>query len=287
MKLIAIDMDGTLLNPEQIVSRKNRQAIQEAQSRGIKVVIATGRAHFDAQMFLEEAGLALPIIGANGATLHDKEGRRQLSVPMAEHQAYDILAWLEENEYYYEVFTNRAIFTPHHGRDLLSIELDRLESANPETDRKALERASKRQFNQSGYAFISSAADIKKEEVEIYNILAFSFLKEKRDRGWAQFQREEQLTLVSSGDHNFELEHLHASKGQMLKYLADMEGISLEDAAAIGDSFNDLSMMNAVGCSAAMGNARDEIKRQCSITAPSNADDGVAAVITQMLEQHV
>ncbi|MGY4691318.1 Cof-type HAD-IIB family hydrolase [Salibacterium sp. K-3] len=286
MKLAAIDMDGTLLNPEQKISKANVKAIRDAAQHGVKVVIATGRAHFDAWTFLEEAGLTLPVIAANGATFHDEKGDLQQSVPMPEEKAHAILSWLEDNDYYYEVFTNRAIFTPHHGRDLLSIELDRLESANPAVDRKTLEHAAARQFNQSGYAFISSASDIRQEHVEIYNILAFSFLQEKRDEGWARFQGEEQLTLVSSGDHNFELEHHNASKGQMLQYAAGKEGIALEDTLAIGDSFNDLSMMRTAGYSAAMGNARNEIKQQCTITAPSNAEDGVAAIITQMLEQH-
>ncbi|RSL33045.1 HAD family phosphatase [Salibacterium salarium] len=284
MKLIAIDMDGTLLNPKQTISPQNKEAIQTAMDEGIQVVIATGRAHFDAHTFLEEAGLSVPIIGANGATYHNKKGELELSVPIAKEQAYDILSWLNDENYYYEVFTNRAIYTPHHGRNLLNIELDRLQSANPQLNREELETAAIKQFNQTGYAFLSSFEDIKKEDIEIYNILAFSFLEEKRNKGWDQFKKETSLTLVSSGDHNFELEHHNASKGNMLTYLASQHNLLLEETLAIGDSFNDLSMMNAAGHSIAMGNAKPEIKNKCSHVTLSNQEDGVAHAIAQLLE---
>ncbi|RSL34889.1 HAD family phosphatase [Salibacterium salarium] len=284
MKLIAIDMDGTLLNSQQTISRQNKEAIQAAISQGIQVVIATGRAHFDAQTFIGEAGLALPIIGANGATYHNQQGELELSVPIPNEKAFDIISWLHDEEYYYEIFTNQAIYTPHHGRNLLSIELDRLQSANPSINRDELEAAALKQFNQTGYAFLSSFEDIKKEDTEIYNILAFSFLKEKRDKGWDQFKEEKSLTLVSSGDHNFELEHHNASKGNMLTYLASQYNLPLEETMVIGDSFNDLSMMNAAAYSVAMGNAREEIKQKCTHVTLSNQEDGVADAISLILE---
>ncbi|MCP3763499.1 Cof-type HAD-IIB family hydrolase [Domibacillus sp. A3M-37] len=74
MKLIAIDMDGTLLNDRNQILLENIQVVREAQSTGIEVVIATGRAYFDAAQLMKDAGLTTWIIGANGATIHDPNG---------------------------------------------------------------------------------------------------------------------------------------------------------------------------------------------------------------------
>src|SRR5690625_5316380 len=100
-------------------------------------------------------------------------------------------------------------------------------------------------------------------DADIYNILAFSFAEEKLAKGWKKFGSRQDLTIVSSSKHNFELEHKNASKGIALQSLAEKLNIRLEDTAAVGDSFNDLSMLKIAGRSAAMGNAdqRSEERR--------------------------
>ncbi|EWH20084.1 HAD family hydrolase, partial [Bacillus haynesii] len=128
MKMIAVDLDGTLLNSESKISKENIDAIKKAREHGIEVVVATGRASFDVQAIFEPTGIKTWIISANGAVIHDPEGRLYHSVPLDRKRAEGILRWLEENNYYYEVFSDEAIFTPQNGRELLDIELDRLKS---------------------------------------------------------------------------------------------------------------------------------------------------------------
>lgn len=74
MKMIAVDLDGTLLNSESKISKENIDAIKKAREHGIEVVVATGRASFDVQTIFEPTGIKTWIISANGAVIHDPEG---------------------------------------------------------------------------------------------------------------------------------------------------------------------------------------------------------------------
>src|SRR5699024_8257285 len=110
MGLIAIDLDGTLINNQHEISTENINAIKQAQAYGHTVVIGTGRAYFDVQEILKKAKLSLYTIGANGATAHSPSGTSILSVPMPDADSEKIALWLEKKDIYYEVFCENAIY---------------------------------------------------------------------------------------------------------------------------------------------------------------------------------
>ncbi|MBS4207250.1 Cof-type HAD-IIB family hydrolase [Bacillus sp. FJAT-50079] len=283
VELIAIDLDGTLLNEENQISKKNLEALEFAQANGVEVVIATGRAHFDVQTIFKDTGLKTWIIGANGATIHQPNGELFHSVSINQQDAFQILNWLEQEQYYYEVFSNDSIFTPQNGRELLAIEMDRMKSANPEVSNEQLIKAAEKQYSQSGFSFISSYNDLINTNVDVYNILAFSFDEEKLQKGKAQFKNMKDVTMVTSAEHNFEFEHIKASKGIALEILTKRLELDLVDTAAVGDNFNDLSMLRIAGRSAAMANAPEEIRNACQEITLTNSDDGVAHFIYSLL----
>lgn len=110
MSFIAIDLDGTLLNDQNEINEENIKAIQSAQENGFEVVISTGRAYFDVRTICEKAGISPYVIGTNGATIHAKNGECLSSITLAKDRAESILQWLDERNYYYEVFTDQAIY---------------------------------------------------------------------------------------------------------------------------------------------------------------------------------
>ncbi|WP_273127712.1 Cof-type HAD-IIB family hydrolase [Bacillus weihaiensis] len=283
-RLIAIDLDGTLLNHQNEISKENLEAIKKAQQEGIEVVIATGRAHFDVLKIFEGTELRTWIIGANGATIHSPDGTLYHSQPIERQRAYDILKDLEENGYYYEVFTDHCIYTPQNGRELLQIELDRIKSANPAIEIEELQHALTKQFSQHGFCFVPSFSDID-QGVNMYNLLAFSFSEEKVAQGFEKYGHYDDLTIVTSAQHNFELEHKNASKGIALKKVAHFLQIPLTNTIAIGDSMNDVSMLQIAGTSVAMGNARDEVKEISDYMTSTNDEHGVAKVILKLSEE--
>src|SRR5699024_8158747 len=134
VKLIAIDLDGTLVNKENKISETNLEAIKHAQSTGVVVVVATDRAPYDVKKNFERTGSQTGVIGTNGATIHQPTGELFHAVPMEDQHVNEILEWLDQESFHYEVFSENAIFTPQNGRELLKIEMDRAKSANPDTD---------------------------------------------------------------------------------------------------------------------------------------------------------
>lgn len=285
MSLIAIDLDGTLLNHQNEISKENIRAIQYAQENGIEVVISTGRAYFDVQNICEKSGLSTFVIGTNGTTIHSKDEKCISATTIDKSHVLSILEWLDERGFYYEVFTDKAIYTPKKIRDDFYNEIQCMKKENLEPDRKELVEIAERQFDQFGYVLVESYHDILNRDEDFYNILAGSFDKKKLKEGWKQFQEFDELMVVSSADHNIEITSKNASKGIALEKLASLMNGSLHQAMAIGDSINDLSMLQKVGHSVAMGNAKDEIKDVCKVTTLRNDENGVAHAIYQYLNK--
>ena len=283
VKLIAIDLDGTLLDKGKYISDKNIEAIRFAQKSGIKVVIATGRANFDAQNLFKETDINPWIIGANGATIHDPSGELFYSIPLNQQAAGEMLNILEDESLYYEAFIDHQICAPNYGKKLLFQEIDQLMSKTNHMDKSLLKLEIEIQFGQSGFTFIESFRKLLEQEKDIYNILAISFDEEKLQKGWGKFLDIPELTIVKSGKHNFHLQHEQASKGNALEILAKQLKVDLADTAAVGDNYNDLPMLQIAGRSAAMGNADQEIKDVCDVVTLSNDKDGVAHFIHSLL----
>ncbi|USK86285.1 HAD family hydrolase [Peribacillus asahii] len=287
MSFIAIDLDGTLLNDQNEISEENIKAIQYAEDRGFEVVISTGRAYFDVQAICEKAGIAPFVIGTNGATIHSKNKTCVSSVTLTKDCVETIIQWLDERNYYYEVFTDKAIYTLKKGREHFYNEIQRLKRADLDADMKELVEVAERQFDQFGYVLVENYYDILKQEEEFYNILVCSFDKKELEEARSQFKKFDELMVVSSADHNIEITSKRASKGMALEKLACLMNKSLDQAMAIGDSNNDLSMFQKVTYSVAMGNAKDVIKAACTTTTLKNNENGVAHAIYRYMDNFV
>lgn len=285
MRLIAIDMDGTLLNHRSEISKANAKAIKYAQDLGIKVVIATGRSYFDALTICEMSGVSVQIMGNNGSTLHNMDGNKVFSIKIDEELVEESIKWLEENNYYYEVSTPNCIYTPVNGRQIIKQELNSILSKNPDENMLDYIYAVDKQFGQQGFSFINSYRDILDKQEDVLNILSFSLDKDKRKKGAEYFNKCEDLSLFLSTEYIFEMVSSGTSKGLALKTFADMNNISLKDAVAIGDSDNDIPMLSVVDYSVAMGNASDEVKAICRYTTKTNEEDGVAYIIYKLINE--
>lgn len=281
MKLIAIDMDGTLLNEKHQISEENSQAIRQAEEQGVEVVIATGRAYFDARSICEKAGLNPYIISYTGATIHSKEGQSIYSMPMDKQDVKQIVRWLDEKNFYYEVSTDTGIYTPAVGKEILQVELDELRGTPSETKIVELERMMTAMYGQFGMKFFNKQEEFMNRDEGFYKILGCSFNAEKHQNGMNQFSKMKQLGMVSSADSNFEILNQQASKGNALELLAAELKIPFDEVMAIGDSPNDISMLERVEHSVAMGNAKEEIKGICKFVTYTNRNNGVAHAIYQ------
>ncbi|WP_428908371.1 Cof-type HAD-IIB family hydrolase [Niallia sp. Krafla_26] len=283
IKLIAIDLDGTLLNDEITISQRNIDAIKRANEKGVEIVVATGRADFDAASFFKELDINPWIIATNGATIHSPEGKLFQSCPLDKQQAMNMLIQLEEDQFYYEAFIENKICAPEYGKKIL---IDEIEAGVRTDEENALiRRGIDIQFSQSAFTFISSYKELMNRDMDIYNILVISYLEDKLKKGWEKYTALPHLTVVQSGRYNFHLQNEQASKGNALKLLTQKLGVKLSETAAIGDNHNDLSMLEIVGKSAAMGNADEVVKEVCDVITLNHNEDGVALFIESILEE--
>ncbi|MBB6215351.1 hypothetical protein HNQ80_001440 [Anaerosolibacter carboniphilus] len=284
MKLIAVDMDGTLLNHWKEISEENIQAIKKAQSMGIEVVIATGRAYFDAKKICEKAGLNLHIISDNGALIHTKDGEQISSITMEKKDVQRIITELEEQNFYYEIFAERGIYSTYNRKNALE------EEAKDCTDNlkfEMIQTAIAIQFGQNGHKLLENNEAILDAEEKFYSVFALTFDEERLRDGMKHFAQMEHLSMISSANNNFELANKLTSKGNALEKLSRMLNISLDHTVAIGDSYNDISMFEKANLSVAMGNAHNDIKALCDTVTLTNDENGVAYIVNQIINKDI
>ncbi|MBP2076391.1 Cof-type HAD-IIB family hydrolase [Oceanobacillus polygoni] len=285
MKLIASDLDGTLLDEEGVVSEENIAAIQKAIDHGIRFVVATGRSYDAASTPLKQAGITCPIISLNGAVAYTEDKKLIRTIPMDKSVAKQVLGACREADMYLEFFTSNGIYSVSK-EYFLEVLVDIMKSANPNVAEADIRKKAELRFQAEPVQFIADYDEIfAVENLEIYKILAFSLDKEKLKNVRTQLAGGAGMAITSSGDINLEFNHQDAQKGIALKHLAESMGIGMADVMALGDNWNDASMLQAAERGVAMGNASDEIKALCSYTTKANYDHGVADAIEEMLQE--
>jgi Cof subfamily protein (haloacid dehalogenase superfamily) len=287
MKLIATDLDRTLLNEEHEISEENITAIRQAQEKGIEVVVATGRTYFDALSICEQYGLKTYLITYNGGAIHTKDGQQLLALTMNRNDVTYMVKWLEENDYYYEVSTDKKIYMPGNGKKRLQREADGLEGTPFAIEPSYFVETLDQIFSQTGMTPVNCYEEIMSANEGVYKVFCFSFDDEKRQIAIKQFAGMKEFMMTSSMANNFEFGHKNASKGNALQIVADQLQIPLTQAMAIGDNYNDVSMMKSVKYSVAMGNANDDIKKACRYVTDSNEQNGVAHAIERFIGKDI
>src|SRR4051812_25198066 len=283
IKCIASDMDGTLLNSNQLISEKNKQAIIKAQAQGIEFVVATGRSYQEATYVLAQAGLTCPVICANGAEVRSKEGVVLSATPISKQMAREVAARLTAKDVYFEVYTNQGAFTIDPEK-AVSILVDIVMSANPEAvQAEIIEAAGARIRDGLIHKIEDYELLFANENYQIYKLLAFSFDADRLEAANQALADLEELAIASSGHENLEITNRAAQKGIALESFVTERGIDLAETMAIGDNYNDVSMFEKAGRSVAMGNANYEIKSLCDVITETNEENGVAKAILEVI----
>ncbi|MEH6892711.1 Cof-type HAD-IIB family hydrolase [Bacillus sp. JJ864] len=275
MKLIAIDLDGTLLTSKKVISEENAAAIKECQEKGHVVAICTGRSMTDVQKLLHEANLKCPIIAENGAILYlDNEMLQRY--PIANEHAEEIVEYLEEKNIFYQLYTDQGVYIPEYGEKTIQLEMNLIINSDLHTDEEELKQIASLYLQHTETKPIESCKSLFSAPIHIHKILPFSYQREKLKVLKMQFINNEELSITASYWHNLEINHIHAQKGNGLYTLANHLGILKEHTVAIGDGLNDMSMMEKANISIAMGNAVEEIQAICRYKTLTNDDHGVA-----------
>ena len=287
IKLIASDMDGTLLNHNHKIPKKNVKLINFAKNQGIEFVVATGRAYYEALPALNEENINCDVISFNGGIVYDKNGNIISITPMLPKDLYYTIEILKSFDISYQLYTKNTIYTTSIETDINAY-IDLIRSNGYEPDVEHL-RAEAQQKLEVGYI-------TEVENIELYlnekenppiKIIAISNDISKLENAAKLLSENKSISVTSSGANNIEIMHKNATKGEALKEIAKIYGINLENAVAIGDNLNDQAMLDIVGYSVAMKNGNIKLKEQAKyVTEKTNSEGGVADTIFKLIEQN-
>jgi HAD superfamily hydrolase (TIGR01484 family) len=243
-KLLALDMDGTLLTDEQTISDENAEWIRRAMEAGITVCFSTGRGFMGALPFAEQLGLDTPMITVNGSEIWSKPHvlYRRTLMNAFEIKRMHALA-VQHAEPWYWGYSVEGVFN-------------------------------KEKWIGPG------------DDYDGYHWLKFGYHTEN-DAIRGEIRREIEswgsLEITNSSPWNLELNPLGVNKASALRELCGVLGIKMSQAAAVGDSLNDIEAIRQAGLGVAMGNAQPAVKEAADAVTLSNNEHGVAHVIREML----
>jgi Cof subfamily protein (haloacid dehalogenase superfamily) len=270
-ELVAIDVDGTLVNSENHLSEGTKEAVRAVMTNNIGVTLVSGRARLTMAPFLAELGITLPFISSSGAHIIDPVSNKTLYYSAMPREVLSVI-----------VEHARAVPTP-----IIFQESDRIYY---EGSQELLQHLS-----ETYKIDITVADDLKAHFIHVDDILQAHAEPTKvymcHDPAIVQgieakLQRHHlPIAMTYSAPPYLEITSLEATKGKAIQRLANHLHIPLERILAIGDSRNDLSMFEVVGKRVAMGNAVPEVQAVADLIAPSNDEDGVAWTLRNVVLQ--
>ncbi len=263
-RLIALDLDETLLGGDSKISPRNKNAVREAAKRGLIITIATGRMFRSSIPHVRELELNTdwPMINYHGALIKTTESQKVIShQPLPNELALSMIRDAELRGYFANIFMEDRLYIKESNefsqyyQKLADIEIEPVGDLAPFLREHG--------GDPSKLAMISWEGAL--EELEEH------YIREYGDR----------IVAMQSRPYFLEVTHRCATKGQALALLADREGIKREEVIAFGDNYNDMDMIRYAGLGVAMANAVPELKAAADLVAPANTEDGVAQVIEQ------
>ncbi|AWC31262.1 HAD family phosphatase [Bacillus cytotoxicus] len=280
LKLIALDMDGTLLSSNLEISKENLQAIHAAQEAGHIVMICSGRAKEDALKVLEEYKLSLPVGASNGAIVY-VDGNVINSRCLQNDKVYKLAKLLESEGFPYKLYTNQGVYAPYNWNEQV---MRTFEENKHELDItiEELERITEKQKKSNLITDFQKIEDvISNADLEISKFFILTFHARHRSALLQTLQKDKEIMVTASAPTNLEIMDKDGHKGNGLREMAAHFNIPLRDTVAIGDNFNDVPMLEIAGLSVAMRNAEEDVKKLCDVVTLTNDEHGVAYAIKQ------
>ena len=287
-KLVAIDLDGTMLNQYGIITEKTKKAISKAQEKGVEVMIASGRAITSVKRFSKEINSNKYFISGNGAITYDIKNNKILYENiLSKTKALKIIKICEENSIYYNVYTENGIIAKNLSYNTLYYYKDNL--TKPDENRTHInivenvydyfeqreEKILKIMICDEHKTVFNSIVRKLKELSEI-EVLEVSHMSRKIiKQGTDEIALEYFYTEVSAKD---------VDKWNALEEIIKLMNISKEEVVTIGDNANDLKMITNAGLGVAMGESAPYVKQSADIIAPTNDEDGVAINLNKIFD---
>ena len=267
IRMLVVDVDGTLIGRSQHVTPRVRAAVRAALDAGALVTLATGRWFRSAQPVAAELGIELPIILHNGALVRDSvTGEVLHECHLPRDLALEAVGIVRRHGLQPIVYENDQLITAG------PVELDSSGSSRYLGPKMDVRRVPLEQLT------------FREDPIEVL-VVDTAERVEPLVRALAT-DRWNTLTSMSTAvpdDRLVEVVSRDCSKTNAIRRLAERYGVSLHEIMAVGDNFNDLDMIEGVGFGVAMGNAPDGVKARADWVAPSVEEDGLALAIERYM----
>lgn len=287
-RLVAIDLDGTLLNSHGEVSIENEKAIKEATEKGVMIVLASGRMPTSVRTIANEIGASPYVICGNGTLVYDLEKEEILyDAFMKKEQVLQIIKLCDQNSIYYNVYTKNSILTKTLNYNVLFYE--------NENSKKPSEKRTNINVVEDIYKYIEEARTISILKITICDSDKSIFssilrkLKEIQDVDVLEVEHMSRKS-IKSGTEDIPIEYFYtevsqknANKWTAIEFLMKKFSISKEEVMAIGDNINDKEMVEQAGLGVAMGKSMLSANKIGDVFVEDNNQNGVAQAINQYI----
>lgn len=268
-RIIALDLDGTLLTAHKTLLPQSLDALKRAQEAGYKPIIVTGRHHIAIHPFYQALALDTPAICCNGAYLYDYQAKKVLAAnPLAPELAVKLIDLLDEYQINGLMYVDDAMLYQNPMGHVQRTE--NWAKSLPEHQRPVFRQvASLREAASEVKAIWKFALT----DENIPRLQAFALTVEKTLGLECEWSWHDQVDVAACGN----------SKGSRLAEWVASQGLSMDQVVAFGDNHNDISMLKTAGLSFAMGNADDVVKASAKQVIGPNSEPGIAQAIYQYL----
>lgn len=286
IKVIASDMDGTLLGDDHKPAPETLAAVKKACDAGIRFMIATGRNFPGAMAELKDAELVCDYIVGSGAEVRNPQQEVVVTHPISielcraiyeEIRDYPLSVTFCTDGYDYK------IGTPEEIEESLMLQMQLFFSNQP---REELAKSETYRRIKKSTRSMSDMDELEAAGVPVYKLFLYSEDKAMLDEMNVQLQRNKDIAVASSFPTNLEITDVKAQKGPVLKEYIESLGYTMDEVMVLGDSLNDLSMISMdFGATVAMANADPEVKSAAKYITKSNTEFGVAYAIEELLKR--
>ena len=270
IKLLALDIDGTILTREKKLTERTRAAIESAADSGIAIALVTGRPFYgipDELMSLKGLGY---VICSNGAVMTDLIRNKCLRTANLDPEpAMEIIGLLRALDLVYAAFVDGVGYCE---LEPFQRHLGMIDNPGIETYIRKSRRIT---YDMEGV--------IRSAKNGVENIWFIAHDQTERDELNREIKKKWTVRTVLTGKVDVEIGSPEADKGLALSNLSNYLSVDRRDIMAIGDNDNDVGMLKSAGIAVAMGNADDAVKRIADIITDDNNADGAAIVIEQLL----
>ena len=287
-KLVAIDLDGTLLNSYGEVTPKTKEAIKKAVEKGVEVVLASGRPISSVEDLANDLTANHYLISGNGAIVYDMHKNEIVYDNfLKKHQVLDIIKICEENSIYYNIYTENEVLTKSLNYNTLFY--------HSENTHKQEEKRTNINIVDNVYDYVQKTEDdhfLKITVCDESRVVFNNIMKKLEDIPGIDVLDVSHMSkkIIRNGTDEVLVEYCYTEitnqnvhKWAALEYIMKDMNIGPKDVVAIGDNVNDKEMVENAGLGVAMGNATDEIKEVAKVTVSTNNEDGVKEVFEKYI----